>query len=106
MNYLIPANSKKSALILGLFNPSDFWILGAGIALSLIFFVALKNDTVFAISLKLGPIALAVLLVMPVPYRHNVAKLLSIVFTYYFIDVQKEFKWRGWCANREFGEKQ
>ena len=90
MNYLIPANSKKSALILGLFKPSDFWILGAGLA----------------ISLKLGPMALAILLVMPVPYRHNVAKLLSIVFTYYFIDVQKEFKWRGWCANREFGEKQ
>ena len=26
-NYLIPANSKKSQLILGLFNPTDLWIL-------------------------------------------------------------------------------
>ena len=105
-NYLIPANSKKSALILGIFKPVDFWILGIGCAVSLIFFVSIRtNDALWSIVIKLLPIALSVLLVIPIPYRHNVARLLLILIDYFFIDVQKEYKWRGWCASHEFGDK-
>jgi len=105
MDYLIPANTKRSALILGLFKPSDLWILAGGLIVSLFMFVLLKNDTVFAIAMKLAPIGLAVLLVMPVPHRHNVAKFIMILIEYYLIDTQKEFKWRGWCARSEFSDK-
>ena len=103
---MIPANSKRSALILGLFKPVDLWILGIGLGLSAIFFVAFQGDTVFQMAMKLAPMALAILLVIPIPYRHNVGKLLLIIIEFYFIDTQKEFKWRGWCAKHEFGEKQ
>ena len=101
--YLIPANSKKSLLIMGMFKPSDLWILGIGIVISLILMFGINGDDVWVLVVKLLPLTLAVLLVLPIPYYHNVITYIIELITY--IQSQKEYKWRGWCAYREFGDR-
>lgn len=102
-DYLIPANSKKSLLIMGMFNTTDLWILGIGICISLVLMFGINGDEVGIIVIKLLPIALAVILVLPIPYYHNVVTYIIEVITY--LQSEKEYKWRGWCANREFGDR-
>lgn len=103
-NYLIPANSKKSMLIFGLFNPADLWIVGLGAAGTLITMLAIPGDSVSVIVVKLLPIALGVTLVVPVPFYHNVVTFLKEAVLYLLN--QKQYKWRGWCATSEFNEQQ
>ena len=43
--YLIPANSKNSMLILGLFNTVDLIICGTGMTLTIILLLIIKADT-------------------------------------------------------------
>ena len=62
-DYLIPANSKKSLLIMGMFKGSDLWILGIGISISLILMFGIKGDEVGILVIKLLPLAIAVLLI-------------------------------------------
>ena len=40
--YLIPANSKKSMLILGFFNPTDLIIFGSGCLVTFILLIILS----------------------------------------------------------------
>ena len=51
-DYLIPANSKKSLLIMGMFKGSDLWILGIGISISLILMFGIKGDEVGILVIK------------------------------------------------------
>lgn len=102
--YLIPANSKKSLLFMGMFNGTDLWILGTGIVISLIFMFAISDDSLLALVIKIFPIGAAVTMVLPVPYYHNVITFIMEVIAY--LQATKEYKWRGWCAYREFGDKQ
>ena len=44
-NYLIPANSKKSQLILGYFTPLDLILFGSGCGLTILLLVILQNAT-------------------------------------------------------------
>ena len=101
--YLIPANSKKSLLIMGMFKPSDLWILGIGICISLVLMFGIEGDTVGILVIKLLPIATAVTMVLPIPYYHNVITYLLEVVAY--VQSVKEYKWRGWCAYHEFGDR-
>ncbi len=99
-NYLIPANSKKSMLILGFFTPIDLIIFGVGctVTLSLLF---LFNDKVEigALLLILCPALISSFLVMPVPHYHNVLQLLTNMIL--FIVGRKRFYWKGWCIYDE-----
>ena len=36
MNYLIPANTKRGQLILGIFRPFDLWLFGGGCLVTVI----------------------------------------------------------------------
>ena len=101
--YLIPANSKKSLLIMGMFKGSDLWILGIGAAISLILMIGIDGDTVGILVIKLLPLSLAVLMVLPIPYYHNVITYILEAIAY--LQSTKEYKWRGWCAYREFGDR-
>ena len=101
--YLIPANSKKSLLIMGMFKSSDLWILGIGICVSLVLMFGIEGDSIPILVIKLLPIALSVILVLPIPYYHNVITYIIEFITY--VQSQKEYKWRGWCAYREFGDR-
>ena len=97
--YLIPANSKKSMLIFGLFNMFDLILFCTGLGLSLIFvmFVPL-NETWIAVAAIL-PGLISGLLVMPIPYHHNI--LTVIISIYEFYTNRQKFIWRGWCLTHE-----
>jgi len=101
--YLIPANSKKSLLIMGMFKQSDLWIIGIGICISLLLMIGIDGDTVGILVIKLLPLSAAITMVLPIPYYHNVITYIIEVITY--LQTPKEYKWRGWCAYREFGDR-
>ncbi len=99
-NYLIPANSKKSALILGFFTPVDLVIFGIGctITLGLLFLFNDRMDMGLLL-LVLSPALVATFLVMPVPNYHNVLQLLTNIIVFAF--GRKRLYWKGWCINNE-----
>lgn len=99
-NYLIPANSKKSMLILGFFTPVDLIIFGVGctITLGLLFLLNDKMD-MGTLLLTLSPALVASFLVMPVPNYHNVLQLITNIVLFVF--GRKRLYWKGWCIGDE-----
>lgn len=94
-NYLIPANTKKGQLILGLFKPIDIAIFGTGLAITLLLVAILPmSDTLVAV-LAITPGVVTGLLVLPVAYYHNVRQLLVEIYKYF--TQRNRFVWKGWC---------
>ena len=99
--YLIPANTKKSKLILGFFTPVDLIIFGIG-CLTTITLLFIFQEMTFQMALVvLLPAVVAGFLVMPVPNYHNVLQLITNIVT--FILNRKRYYWKGWCIHN--GEK-
>ena len=71
--YLIPANSKKSMLIFGLFNKFDLILFGSGIAISLLLLLILPVDQLLFAIIALSPGVLCGVLVIPIPNYHNIS---------------------------------
>lgn len=99
--YLIPANSKKSMNILGLFKPVDVGVLSGGILITFALLIVFNSieETTFKFLCAI-PALLAILLVAPLPYYHNVRVLLGNVFR--FFSSRRNYFWRGWCVKDEF----
>ena len=99
--YLIPANSKKSMNILGLFKPVDVGVLSVGILITFALLIVFNSieETTFKFLCAI-PALLAILLVAPLPYYHNVRVLLGNVFR--FFSSRRNYFWRGWCVKDEF----
>ena len=96
--YIIPANSKKSQLIFNVFRPIDlFGILLPGALLTVVFLFVFPGDSISAIIIKLAPVSLALFLVMPIPFYHNVLVYFREVYIYF--SSQRRYYWRGWCAS-------
>ena len=97
--YLIPANSKRSLLIFGLFTKFDLILfgIGLGISLLLVMFVPLTNTWITVAAVLPGLIT--GFLVMPVQYHHNV--LTGLIAMYEFFTTRQKFVWRGWCSTDE-----
>ncbi len=97
-NYLIPANSKKSMLILGFFTGVDLTIFAIGCSFTLIMLLIFSQKVSFGgTMLILAPALISAFLVMPVPNYHNVLQLITNIIT--FILGRKRYYWRGWCLN-------
>ena len=94
-SYLIPANTKKGKLILGLFRPFDLGLVSSGILVTVILLAIVPLTTTFSTILALAPGAICALLVTPLPYYHNVLNVIIKVYT--FITETREYKWKGWC---------
>ena len=103
-NYLIPANSKKSMLILGFFTGIDLIIFGIGVTFTLIMLVVIKTTQIQYMILILLPALISAFLVMPVPNYHNMLQLLTNIFT--FFASRRRYYWKGWCVNGDFSEQQ
>ena len=102
-NYLIPANSKKSQLILGFFTLVDIILLGSGCGLTLILLVVFgKNLSIVEDILVLLPALISGFLVMPVMHYHNVLQLIVNAVT--FIYNPRNYHWKGWCCSDEQNE--
>lgn len=97
--YLIPANSKKSALILGLFKPIDLVILSIGVMISFILLLSLPIEQMTYTIIALTPGLFCAFLVFPLAYYHNVRKFIAIFFKY--ITSRQKFIWKGWCYKDE-----
>ena len=82
-NYLIPANTKKSKLILGFFTPIDLIIFGTGCTITLILLVIFQGMNFSMALVILMPALISGFLVVPVPNYHNVLQLLTNIFTFY-----------------------
>ena len=100
-NYLIPANSKKSQLILGFFTPIDLILFGSGVGITLILLLTIQSANMGIMLLVLAPALITGFLVMPVPNYHNVLQLITNIVT--FILNRKRYYWKGWCIHN--GEK-
>ncbi len=95
--YLIPANSKKSMLILGFFNPTDLIIFGTGLVLTFILLLTIKANSLKEAFFIISPGVIASFLVLPVPYHHNIRTFIKNIYMYY--TSRRRFYWRGWCTN-------
>lgn len=98
-NYLIPANSKKSMLILGFFTPIDLALFGSGVGLTLILLLAIQSANMGIMLMILTPALITGFLVMPIPNYHNVLQFIVNVYTFY--NENRRYVWRGWCHDGE-----
>lgn len=94
--YLIPANSKKSEMILGMFTTVDLILFLSGVGLTVIMLLAIHTNSLAGMLLILLPAMIASFLVFPVPNYHNILQLIINIYSFYFIR-QRTYKWRGWC---------
>lgn len=101
-NYLIPANSKKSLLIFGMFKPFDLILFGCGLGVTLILLMIFSpNGFGFAI-LDLAPALITGFLVLPIPNYHNTLHVIKTVYKFY--TSRQRFIWKGWCVKDAFND--
>lgn len=98
-NYLIPANSKKSQLILGFFTPLDLLLFGSGVGITLILLLVIQSANLVIMLLILAPALITGFLVLPVPNYHNVLQFIVNIYTFY--SENRKYLWRGWCSSGE-----
>ena len=101
--YLIPANSKKGQLIFNIFRWFDLLLLLMGAFFTVVFMFILPGDNIIMLAIKLLPLGLAILLVMPMPYYHNVLVFLQEAVI--FLTSQRQYNWKGWCATYGIDEQ-
>ena len=97
-SYLIPANSKKSMLILGFFNPTDLIIFGTGCIITFLLIFILNTNSLKQALLIITPALIGAFLVLPVPNHHNIRTFIGNV--YHYFTNRRSYYWRGWCVNR------
>ena len=94
-NFLIPANTKRGKLILGLFRPFDLALFGCGLLVTFILLAFLPLVNTWVVILILSPAFITAFLVMPVPYYHNMLNI--IVELYEYLTNRQTYRWKGWC---------
>ena len=102
-NYLIPANSKKSMLIFGLFTPFDAILFGSGIGVTLLLLLILSPSSLTFAIIDLLPVGITGLLVFPIPNYHNMLTVIKSVWNFY--TSRQKFHWKGWCYNHGESDK-
>lgn len=100
-DYLIPANTKKGQLILGLFRPFDLILFGSGILITVAFVIFIPMANAFMTLVVLSPALITGLLVVPVPNYHNILNVIAELIEFFLN--QRRYKWKGWCIRS--GEK-
>lgn len=102
MNFLIPANSKKSMLIFGAFTTFDLILFASGIAVTIVLLLIIAPNSLFTAILDLLPAVICSFLVLPVPNYHNIRVIIQELYRFY--TVREKFIWKGWCVKDEFDE--
>lgn len=102
-NFLIPANSKKSQLLFGLFTWFDLTMFGIGVATTLILLMFVPLNSTIITVLVLAPALVTGFLVLPVPNYHNVLTFLQEAIN--FFTERRQFTWKGWCVHNGSDEK-
>lgn len=100
-SYLIPANSKKSMLMFGLFNGIDLAIFLVGLGISFILMMFLPVKDFWVAILAIMPAMIAGFLIFPIPNYHNVRTVIKNAWNFY--TTRQKYIWKGWCF--EDGER-
>lgn len=102
--YLVPANTKKSMLIMGFLRRIDLTIALTGIGISFLL-LAILGGTSSTLLLLLAclPGIIAAILVLPIPNYHNTLVGIQSIMRYY--RERKRYIWRGWCMSDESSEQ-
>ena len=100
--FLIPANSKKSMLIFGLFTKFDIILFGIGIATTLLLLIIFELNTLVMAIIALSPALITGFLVLPVPYYHNIRTVIKSATS--FLLGRRDFVWKGW--GMDYGKEQ
>lgn len=95
--FLIPANSKKSMLMFGVFNNVDLAIFGVGIILSFALMMLLPVDKFIIAVLAISPGLICAFLVFPIPNYHNVRTVIKNAWIFY--TTRQKYIWKGWCLD-------
>ncbi len=101
--YLIPANSKKSMLIFGMFYTFDLILVGTGIGITLLLLMILPLDSLIVSIIAIAPGLITGLLVFPIPNYHNTLTVLIEVWE--FFTTRQKYIWKGWCVLDEQSSK-
>jgi len=95
--FLIPANSKKSMLIFGLFNKLDLIIFLVGVSVSILLLMLLPVESLLFAILALSPGVICAILVIPIPNYHNIRTIIRLAYEFY--TTRQKYVWKGWCFN-------
>ena len=102
---LVPANTKKSTLILGMFRlVPDVVIAASGTVVTILLLAILSNVGVTAMIISLIPMLVCVVLVLPIPQYHNTLCAIQSILGFY--QGRRKYIWRGWCNRIEYEKKQ
>ena len=104
---LVPANTKKATLILGMFRPyPDVAIVASGTAVTFITLFIISNFRVpiWLLILSLMPALICIVLVIPIPNYHNTLCAIQSILGFY--QGRRKYIWRGWCLRHEYENKQ
>lgn len=99
-SYLVPANTKKSLLILSMLRPIDAIILGTGIGISVMLLLIFQNASVWILLLACLPMLVCLVLVLPIPNYHNTLVAIQSIVRFY--NERRQYIWKGWCVYDEF----
>lgn len=102
MNFLIPANTKKSMLIFGIFTTFDLILFGVGIGVTILLLMIVRPSSLLTACIDLAPAVICGFLVLPVPNYHNIRVVIQEVYIFY--TKRQRFIWKGWCVKDEYGE--
>jgi len=94
--YIIPANSKKSALFLGFFTGRDVIVVLVGVSVTILLLLLIKMDTLLGLTLEILPAVISAALVFPIPNYHNVMQLMLNIIEYF--TERRKYYWKGWCV--------
>ena len=98
---MVPANAKKSLLILGVLRlMPDLIILLGGIFISVGLLLILEDSGTLALILSCIPMLIGLVLVMPIPNYHNTLCVIQSILRFY--NERRKYIWRGWCVYDEF----
>ena len=103
---LVPANTKRSTLILGMFRLyPDVIIAASGTIGTIMILVVLSNFSVpaWALILALMPMLVCAILVFPIPNYHNTLCAIQSILGFY--QGRRKYIWRGWCLVHEYENK-
>lgn len=102
MQFLIPANTKKSMLIFGLFTTFDLILFGVGMAVTILLLMIVSPNTFLTAIIDLLPALVCGFLVLPIPNYHNMRVVIQELYRFY--TARQKFIWKGWCVKDEYGE--
>lgn len=98
---LVPANAKKSLLILGVLRPMpDLVILLSGIFISIVLMLIFQDAGTLVLILSCIPMLIGLVLILPIPNYHNTLCVIQSIIRFY--NERRNYIWRGWCVYDEF----